>query len=74
MKEFIDKEKAGLQALFEPFNEGGSWMSLVEPGRDAVRLGVVDALIFLPRAAKLRPQLTPFSRKKDSYFLSVPRI
>jgi hypothetical protein len=45
MIEFIEKEKVRLQALFEPFNEGGSWMSLVEPGRDAVRLGVVDAFI-----------------------------
>ena len=34
MKVFIEKEKARLQALFEPFNEGGSWVSLVEPGRD----------------------------------------
>jgi len=43
MKEFIDKEKGRLQALFEPFDKGGSWMSLVEPGREAVRLGIVDS-------------------------------
>jgi hypothetical protein len=43
MKEFIEKEKAKLQDLFAPFNDGGSWMSLVEPGRDPVRLGIVDS-------------------------------
>jgi len=43
MKEFIEKEKAKLQDLFAPFNDGGSWMSLVEPGRDSVRLGIVDS-------------------------------
>jgi len=42
MKEFIEKEKARLQALFEPFNEGGSWMALIEPGREPVRLGLID--------------------------------
>jgi len=26
VKEFINKEKTRLQALFEPFNKGGSWM------------------------------------------------
>jgi len=29
MKEFIEKQKARLQAFFEPFNEGGSWMALI---------------------------------------------
>lgn len=43
MKEFIDKEKGRLQALFEPFDKGGSWLSLLEPGREAVRLGIVDS-------------------------------
>jgi len=43
MKEFIDKEKARLQALFEPFNEGGSWMTLIESGREPVRMGLVDS-------------------------------
>ena len=42
MKEFIEKEKARLQALFEPFNTGGSWMTLAEKGRDSVRVGIVD--------------------------------
>jgi hypothetical protein len=42
MKEFIDKEKGRLQALFEPFDKGGSWMSLVEPGREPVLLGLID--------------------------------
>jgi len=31
-----------LQALFEPFNEGGSWMALIESGREPVRLGLID--------------------------------
>jgi len=43
MKEFIEKEKSKLQDLFVPFNDGGSWMSLVEPGQDSVRLGIVDS-------------------------------
>ncbi len=43
MKEFIDKEKARLQALFEPFNEGGSWMTLIESGREPARMGLVDS-------------------------------
>jgi len=43
MKEFIEKKKSKLQDLFAPFNDGGSWMSLVEPGRDSVRLGIVDS-------------------------------
>jgi hypothetical protein len=42
MKEFIEKEKARLQALFEPFNTGGSWMTLAEKGRGSVRVGFVD--------------------------------
>ena len=43
MKKFIDKEKARLQALFEPFNEGGSWMTLLESGWEPVRMGLVDS-------------------------------
>jgi len=42
MMEFIDKETGRLQALFESFNKGGSWMSLMEPGREPVRLGLID--------------------------------
>ncbi|RLB87918.1 MAG: hypothetical protein DRH50_16045 [Deltaproteobacteria bacterium] len=42
VKEFINKEKTRLQALFEPFNKGGSWMSLFEPGLKPVRLGLID--------------------------------
>jgi hypothetical protein len=42
MKEFIGKEKARVQALFEPFNAGGSWMSLAEKGSETIRLGLVD--------------------------------
>ena len=45
MKEFIEKEKARLQALFEPFNTGGSWMTLADKGRTPVRLGIVDRFI-----------------------------
>ena len=43
MKEFIEKEKARLQALFGPFNEGSSWMTLIEPSREPVRLGLIDS-------------------------------
>ena len=42
MKEFIEKEKARLQALFEPFNTDGSWMTLAEKGRAPIRIGIVD--------------------------------
>ena len=42
MNEFIEKEKARLQALFEPFNEGGSWMTLAEKARKPIHLGQVD--------------------------------
>ena len=45
MKEFIEKEKARLQSLFEPFNTGGSWMTLADKGRTPVRLGIVDRFI-----------------------------
>ena len=45
MKEFIEKEKARLQALFEPFNTGGSWMTLADKGRTPVRVGIVDGFI-----------------------------
>ena len=30
MNELIDQEKSRLQALFDPFNRGGSWMTLAE--------------------------------------------
>ena len=43
MKEFIEKEKARLQALFEPLYEGGSCMTLCESGREPVRMGLVDS-------------------------------
>lgn len=42
MKEFIEKEKARLQALFKPFNTEGSWMTLAEKGRAPIRMGIVD--------------------------------
>lgn len=42
MKDFIEKEKNRLQALFEPFNAGGSWMTLAENNYKTVRLGLVD--------------------------------
>ncbi|MFH2074026.1 MAG: hypothetical protein ABIJ57_01590 [Pseudomonadota bacterium] len=45
MKEFIGKEKARVQALFEPFNAGGSWMSLAEKGSETIRLGLVDGFL-----------------------------
>lgn len=43
MKEFIEAEKAKLQALFNPFNEIGSWMRLAEKGTTTVRLGLVES-------------------------------
>lgn len=43
MKDFIEKEKAKLQALFTPFNEQVSWM-VVHEGRDApLELGLIDS-------------------------------
>ena len=45
MKEFIEKEKARLQAIFEPFNTSGSWMTLAEKGRTPDRVGIVDGFI-----------------------------
>jgi hypothetical protein len=42
MKAFIEKEKNRLQALFDPFNVGGSWMTLGEEGYETIRLGLVD--------------------------------
>jgi len=41
MKEFIEKEKARLQAFFAPFIEGGLWIALVGPGRELFRLGLI---------------------------------
>ena len=43
MNELIDQEKNRLQALFEPFNERGSWMSLAEGRQAPIQLGVIDS-------------------------------
>jgi len=45
MAEFIQEEKAKLQALFEPFNERGSWMRLSEKGMTTLVLGLVDSFL-----------------------------
>ena len=43
MNELIDQEKNRLQALFEPFHQGGSWMTLSEGRQEAIPLGVIDS-------------------------------
>ncbi len=43
MSKLIDQEKRRLQALFDPFNEGGSWMTLAEGREQPIRLGVIDS-------------------------------
>lgn len=43
MKEFIEKEKARLQALFAGFNRQGSWIEIRERGEEPLRLGLVDS-------------------------------
>ena len=42
MNELIDQERNRLQALFEPFNTVGSWMTLAESRQEPIPLGVID--------------------------------
>ena len=42
MNELIDQEKRRRQALFDPFNRGGSWMTLAEGRQEPIPLGVID--------------------------------
>ena len=43
MNQLIDQEKTRLQTLFEPFNRGGSWMTLAERRQRPTPLGVMDS-------------------------------
>lgn len=43
MKDFIADEKARLQALFDGFNEKGSWMEMREAGCDPLEFGLIDS-------------------------------
>ena len=43
MKEFIEKEKERLQALFAKFNQQGSWIEMRERDGEPIRLGLVDS-------------------------------
>ncbi len=47
MNELIDQEKMLLQALFDPFNRDGSWMTLAEGRQEPVPLGVIDSYTVL---------------------------
>ncbi len=42
MNELVNQEKTQLQALFDPFNERGSWMSLAEGREQPMRLGIME--------------------------------
>ncbi len=43
MSELIDPERSRLQALFDPFNRDGSWMTLAEGRQEPIPLGVIDS-------------------------------
>ena len=45
MKDFIATEKARLQALFDEFNEEGSWMEMREGKDDPLEFGLIDGYI-----------------------------
>lgn len=45
MKEFIEAEKSRLQALFDAFNDKGSWMEMREGADDPLEFGLVDSYI-----------------------------
>ena len=45
MNELVNQEKARLQALFDPFNERGSWMSLAEGREQPLRLGIMEGYL-----------------------------
>ena len=42
MNELIHQEKTRLQALFDPFNERGSWMTLAEGSEEPIWLGIME--------------------------------
>ena len=39
MSELIDQERNRLQALFDPFNRDGSWMTLAEGRQEPIPVG-----------------------------------
>lgn len=43
MKDFIAGEKLRLQALFNPFNEKGSWMQMREGRDEPLEFGLIDS-------------------------------
>ena len=43
MDEYIAHEKARLQALFNQFNQDGSWISVADEGSEPIRLGLFDS-------------------------------
>lgn len=45
MNEFIASEKAKLQALFDGFNEKGSWMTMTEGNDDPLEFGLIDSYL-----------------------------
>ncbi len=45
MNELVNQEKARLQALFDPFNERGSWMTLAEGREQPMRLGIMEGYL-----------------------------
>ena len=42
MSDLIDQNRQRLQALFDPFNKGGSWMTLAEGEEAPLPLGIID--------------------------------
>ena len=42
MNELVNQEKTQLQALFDPFNQRGSWMTLAEGREQPMRLGIME--------------------------------
>ncbi len=42
MNELVKQEKNRLQALFDPFNERGSWMTLAESREKPMHLGIME--------------------------------
>ena len=45
MNELVNQEKTQLQALFDPFNERGSWMTLAEGREQPLRLGIMEGYL-----------------------------
>ena len=52
MNELVKQERTRLQALFDPFNQGGSWMTLAEGREKPMRLGIMEGY----RVTRVAPQ------------------